>query len=116
MNHSERQAIIKAGVEGFMKNPAWKEEYDKAPTVLCKLRANASFVKSWFWQDEAIAARFLKIDKRLERSFTSVEWGYLLQTGAGATAKIYWKKRWLECLEKEKEKASKGTMWGVERL
>jgi len=92
MNHTEKKALEAKAINAFMDNPSWKEEYDKAPSTLMKLYTKVSFIWSYYAEDEAIDEYYTNIGKRLEKSFTNIEWSYMLAGNSSNIAKAHWYK------------------------
>lgn len=93
MERMEKKLLEKKAVAMFLSNSSWREEYDKAPSRLMKVYKKASFILSCYAGDEAMRKHYSKLGKRLEKSFSEVEWDYMLASAASNTAKAYWSSR-----------------------
>ena len=71
--------------EAFMKNPAWKREYDNAPSEECKeyLR-NSYYYSKYYDPDAGDADELMETIRKQEKKLSVDDWKYLRDRGGNS--------------------------------
>ena len=64
---------MQEAIDEFIKNPYWRDYYEKAPTESCKQRIALTFCYSLYGEPKDIK----KQKEKLEKDFTITDWQYL---------------------------------------
>ena len=66
------EAELRRNLKEWLKNPAWREYYETAPSDLCRLYISVEFWESEYDEDAAAEAV-----KNLEKSLSPEDWKHL---------------------------------------
>ena len=69
----ELEEMIRNSLELFLKNPFWREYYEKAPSEACRKYIKLDFVYSTYFGPENIN----ELSEACEKEFTLKDWEYL---------------------------------------